>query len=112
MTEAAKRHFQPRSKKYTANAANGNAIKNTRFKIKPRTVNWPKRYSESWSHAQFRWLDAERAEAERKAIADAQKIVAIWNARQVDGRALWSYPTIGAAVAAGLPWLSSPAPTP
>jgi hypothetical protein len=25
---------------------------------------------------------AERAEAERKAIADAQKIVAIWNARQ------------------------------
>ena len=32
------------------------------------------------------------AEAERKAIADAQKIVAIWNARHVSG----FYPTIGA----------------
>jgi hypothetical protein len=29
---------------------------------------------------------AKRAEAERKAIADAQKIVAIWNARQAGGR--------------------------
>jgi hypothetical protein len=27
--------------------------------------------------------EAKRGEAERKAIADAQKIVAIWNARQV-----------------------------
>ena len=35
---------------------------------------------------------AKRAEAERKAIADAQKIVAIWNARHVSG----FYPTIGA----------------
>jgi hypothetical protein len=26
--------------------------------------------------------EAKRAEAERKSIADAQKIVAIWNARQ------------------------------
>ena len=49
--------------------------------------------------------EAKRAEAERKAIADAQKIVAIWNARQAGGRALWFYPTIGAAIAAGLPWL-------
>jgi hypothetical protein len=48
---------------------------------------------------------AKRAEAERKAIADAQKIVAIWNARHAGGRALWFYPTIGAAIAAGLPWL-------
>jgi hypothetical protein len=47
---------------------------------------------------------AKRAEAERKSIADAQKIVAIWNARQAGGRALWFYPTIGAAIA-GLPWL-------
>jgi hypothetical protein len=31
---------------------------------------------------------AKRAEAERKAIADVQKIVAIWNARQAGGRAL------------------------
>jgi hypothetical protein len=37
---------------------------------------------------------------------DAQKIVAIWNARQAGGRALWFYPTIGAAIAAGLPWLT------
>ena len=44
--------------------------------------------------------DANRAEAERKTIAEAQKIVAIWNARQAGGRALWFYPTIGAAIAA------------
>jgi hypothetical protein len=37
---------------------------------------------------------AKRADAERKAVADAQKIVAIWNARQVGGRELWFYPTI------------------
>jgi hypothetical protein len=43
--------------------------------------------------------------AERRAIADAQKIVAIWNARLAGGRALWFYPTIEAAIAAGLPWL-------
>jgi hypothetical protein len=34
---------------------------------------------------------AKRAEVERKAIVDAQKIVAIWNARQAGGRALWFY---------------------
>jgi hypothetical protein len=50
---------------------------------------------------------AKRAAAERKAIADAEKIVAIWNTRQAGGRALWFYPTIGAAMAAGLPWLSA-----
>jgi hypothetical protein len=54
--------------------------------------------------------DAKRAEAERKAIAEAQKIVAIRNARQAGGRALWFYPTIGAAIAAGLPWLSFSCP--
>jgi hypothetical protein len=54
--------------------------------------------------------EAKRAEAERKAIVDAQKIVAIWNARQAGGRALWFYPTIGAAIAAGLPWLSFSCP--
>jgi hypothetical protein len=53
---------------------------------------------------------AKRAEAERKAITEAQKIVAIWNARQAGGRALWFYPTIGAAIAAGLPWLSFSCP--
>jgi tetratricopeptide (TPR) repeat protein len=37
---------------------------------------------------------AKRAEEERKAVAEAQKIVAIWNARQAGGRALWFYPTI------------------
>ena len=50
--------------------------------------------------------EAKRAEAERKAVADAQKVVAIWNARQAGGGALWFYPTIGAAIAAGVPWLS------
>jgi hypothetical protein len=49
--------------------------------------------------------EAKSAEAERKAVADAQKIVAIWNARQAGGRALWFYPTIGVAIAAGFPWL-------
>jgi hypothetical protein len=43
--------------------------------------------------------EAKRAEAERKAAAEAQKIVEIWNARQAGGRALWFYPTIGAAIA-------------
>ena len=42
----------------------------------------------------------ERRRAERKAIAEAQKIVAIWNGRQAGGSALWFYPTIGAAIAA------------
>jgi hypothetical protein len=54
--------------------------------------------------------DPKRAEAERKAIADAQKIVAIWDARQAGGRALWFYPTIGAAIAGGLPWLTFSCP--
>ncbi len=49
---------------------------------------------------------AKRAEAERKAAADAQKIVSIWNARQAGGRELWFYPTIGAVIAAGVPWLT------
>ena len=35
---------------------------------------------------------------ERKAIADAQKIVAIWNAPSRAGRALWFYPTIAVAI--------------
>ena len=39
--------------------------------------------------------EAKRAKTERKAVADAQKIVAIWNARQAGGRELWFYPTIG-----------------
>src|SRR5215831_14944883 len=39
---------------------------------------------------------AKRAEAERKTVAEAQKIVAIWNARQAGGRALWFYPGIPA----------------
>ena len=54
--------------------------------------------------------ESKRADAERKALAEAQKIVAIWNARQAAGRALWFYPTIGAAIAAGLPWLSFSCP--
>jgi hypothetical protein len=55
-------------------------------------------------------VEAKRAEAEHKAIVDAQEVVAVWNARQGGGRALWFYPTIGAAIAAGLPWLSFSCP--
>jgi hypothetical protein len=51
---------------------------------------------------------ANRAEAERKATAEAQKIVAIWNSRQAGGRALWFYPTIGAAIAASFRGCRSP----
>jgi hypothetical protein len=54
--------------------------------------------------------EAKRAEAERKAIAEAERIVAIWNARQAGGRALWFYPTMGAAIAAGVPWLTYSCP--
>jgi hypothetical protein len=49
---------------------------------------------------------AKRAEAERKVAADVQKIVAIWNARQAGGKEHWFHPTIGAAIAAGFPWLT------
>jgi hypothetical protein len=54
--------------------------------------------------------EAKRADTERKAVADAQKIIAIWNAREAGGRALWFYPTIGAAIAAGFPSLSFSCP--
>jgi hypothetical protein len=54
--------------------------------------------------------EAKRADAERKAIAEAERIVAIWNARQAGGRDLWFYPTIGAAITAKLPWLSFSCP--
>jgi hypothetical protein len=53
---------------------------------------------------------AKRAEAARHAAADAKKVVEIWNERQAGGRALWFYPTIGAAIAAGLPWLTFSCP--
>ncbi len=55
--------------------------------------------------------EAKRAAAERKAVTDAQKIVAIWNARAKPVvSALWFYPTIGAAIAAGVPWLTYSCP--
>jgi hypothetical protein len=53
--------------------------------------------------------EAKRAALERKSIDDAQ-FVAIWNARQAGGQALWFYPTIGAAIAAGVPWLTFSCP--
>jgi hypothetical protein len=37
---------------------------------------------------------------------DARQIVAIWNARQASGEDLWFHLRIGAAIAAGQPWLS------
>ena len=69
------------------------------------------RRAQEREHAAARAADeAKRAEAERKAAADTQKIVEIWNARQAGGRELWFYPTIGAAIAAGLPWLTYSCP--
>ena len=50
--------------------------------------------------------EARRAEVERQAAAEVHKIVDIWSARQAGGRALWFYPTIGAAIAAGFPSLT------
>jgi hypothetical protein len=52
-------------------------------------------------------LPPERAARANRAEAE---IVAIWNSRQAGGRALWFYPTIGAAIAAKLPWLSFSCP--
>jgi hypothetical protein len=67
----------------------------------------PNRRSQDRERAAAEAADkAKRAETERMAIAQAQKIVAIWKARQAGDRALWFYSTIGAAIAAGLPWLS------
>ena len=71
----------------------------------------PNRRAQERERAAARAAEAGRhAEAERKAIADAQKIVAIWNARQAGGRELWFYLTIGAAIAAGFPWLTFSCP--
>jgi hypothetical protein len=66
----------------------------------------PNRRAQERERAAARAEEAKRAEAERKAAAEAHKIVAIWHARQAGGRAQWFYPTIGAAIAAGLPWLT------
>jgi hypothetical protein len=78
----------------------------------PMTLGPNRRAQERERAAARAAAEAKRAEAERKAIADAQKIVAIWSARLAGERALWFYPTLGAAIAAGVSWLSSPAPTP
>jgi hypothetical protein len=46
--------------------------------------------------------DAVSEVAER----DARRIVAIWNGRRAKGRELWFRLRIGAAIAAGHPWLT------
>jgi hypothetical protein len=46
--------------------------------------------------------DAVTETAER----DARRIVAIWNGRRAKGRELWFHLRIGAAIAAGRPWLT------
>ena len=49
----------------------------------------PKRRAQERERAAVRAVaEAKRAEADRKSIADAQKIIAIWNARQAGGREL------------------------
>ena len=50
--------------------------------------------------------EAKRAAAEREAIRNAQKIVVIWNACAASGREIWFFPTVGAAISAGVPWLT------
>jgi hypothetical protein len=40
-----------------------------------------------------------------KAACEAKRAVGIWNARHRANRDLWSYPTIGAAIAVEHPWL-------
>ena len=55
----------------------------------------------------------ERLAAERLSQDEANfaaDVVAVWNARQAAGHALWFYPTIGAALAAKLPWLALECP--
>ena len=46
-----------------------------------------------------------RAIRRAKAVREAKRVVAIWNARHAGNRELWFYPTIGAAITAGCPWL-------
>src|SRR6476659_8900820 len=65
----------------------------------PAVMGPNRRFQDRERAAAQRAAEAKRAEAERKAIAEAERIVAIWNARQAGGRALWFYPTIGAAIA-------------
>src|SRR6476659_4929694 len=76
----------------------------------PAVMGPNRRFQDRERAAAQRAAKAKRAEAERKAIVEAERIVAIWNARQAGGRALWFYPTIGAAIAAGLPWLTFSCP--
>jgi hypothetical protein len=53
-------------------------------------------------------LAAEKVQrpSSAKAGAEAEKILAIWNARQTGGRALWFNPTSGGAIAGGYLWLT------
>ena len=77
------------------------------MELRQRWHMGPNRRAQERERAATRAVEeAKRAEAERKAAAEAQKIVEIWNARQAGGKALWFYPTIGAAIAAGFPWLT------
>ena len=48
----------------------------------PQWVQTAEQQERERAAARAAGAEAKRAEAERKAVADAQKIVAIWNARQ------------------------------
>jgi len=50
--------------------------------------------------------DRVRRITDDKAAKEASGIVKVWNARIAGGRRLWFHATIGAAIAADLPWLS------
>jgi hypothetical protein len=45
-----------------------------------------------------------RAETEA-AVAEARRVVELWNQELASGRDLWWSPTIRAAIVAGMPWL-------
>lgn len=47
----------------------------------------------------------ERAKRDAEAVADARATVEQFNARLATGKTVWAWPTIGAALASGHPWL-------
>jgi hypothetical protein len=48
---------------------------------------------------------ARHADLARPHIASAKRIISIWQSRLARGVPLWFHPTVGAAIAAGRPWL-------
>ena len=68
-------------------------------------MGFSKRTMEHERAAARREAEARAAEARRPQLEIARKIIGIWNGRLARGAELWFHPTIGAAIAAGLPVL-------